>query len=177
MKYRKNKTASSISKVQLSTVGILCTVVLGFPASAIADTDRFLNIGLEGGISTPIENSEYGGHISIRSSLVNVLWRGGRDKLVPKNWQGGYVRAEWRPQSYRAILGYGHSALFTETGLEYGLILGTGQANNFAYGGEVSLYVTRGLAALYIRESAVMDDELQWQTDVGLRVQFPIRVD
>ena len=74
-------------------------------------------------------------------------------------------------------MGYGHSALFTETGLEYGLILGTGQANNFAYGGEVSLYVTRGLAALYIRESAVMDDELQWQTDVGLRVQFPIRVD
>ena len=106
-----------------------------------------------------------------------VRWRGGRDKLNPKSWLGGYARAELNSQGYRAVLGYGHSAFFTQTGVEYGLILANGQDDGFGYGGELSLYRTNGLSALYIRESVVMNEGLQWQTDVGMRFQFPIRID
>ena len=173
---KKHPTNHKIN-ARSSMIVILWGALLSLPSKASADTDRFLNLGAEGGLSTPAGESSFGGHISIRSSMVKVLWRGGRDKLVPKKWQGGYLRAEWNPQGYRAVLGYGHSALFTQTGLEYGLILATGQEDGFGYGGEVSLYTTTGLAALYIRESVVMDDDLQWQTDIGVRVQFPISID
>ena len=156
-------------------ISFFITLVI-LSSSAIADTDRFFNIGLEGGLSVPAGESDYGGHISIRSSLVKIRWRGGRDKLTPQNWQGGYARAEWNPQGSRAVLGYGHS-LFGRTGLEYGLLLASGQNSRFGYGGEASLYVTTGLAALYIRESVVMDGDLQWQTNAGIRVQFPINID
>jgi hypothetical protein len=164
-------------KVSLSMSVMLWIAVFCLPNLASADTDRFLNLGAEGGLSTPTGSSDFGGHISIRGSLVNVNWRGGRDKLVPKKWLGGYARAEWNPQGHRAVLGFGHSALFTQTGLEYGLLLATGQNDGLGYGGEISLYTTTGLAALYIRESVVVDEDLYWQTDVGVRVQFPIKID
>ena len=171
----KSKVNHEFSKIKAYIMGFFIALII-IPSSASADTDRFFNLGLEGGLCTPAGESDYGGHISIRSSLVKIHWLRGRDKLVPKNWQGGYVRAEWNPQGSRAVLGYGHS-LFGRTGLEYGLLLAAGQNSSFGYGGEASLYATTGLAALYIRESVVMDGDLQWQTNIGVRVQFPISID
>ena len=174
--YIQNKSNHEYSKIGSSIIGVLFAVLLVLPSSVKADTDRFFNLGLEGGLAVPEGASDFGGHISIRTSLVKIRWLGGRDKLTPKSWQGGYARAEWNPQGSRAVLGYGHS-LFKQTGLEYGLLLADGQNSNFGYGGEVSLYTTTGLAAIYIRENVVMDGDWQWQTNIGIRVQFPINVD
>ena len=172
-----NRVINRLGKSGGSLFGIFLAFLLSIPTPASADTDRFLNLGLEGGLSIPNSDSSFGGHISVRSSLVKVYWRGGRDKITPKKWMGGYARAELNPQGYRAVLGYGHSAFFTQTGLEYGLFVASGQEAGFGYGAEMSLYTTTGLAALYIRESVVMHETPQWQTDVGVRVQFPLRID
>ena len=151
-------------------VGIFLSIFLIIPTSAIAST--YLNLGLEGGLTVPNLNSSFGGHVSVRSSLVKVHWVG-PEKSTPKEWKGGYVRAEFNPQGHRAVLGYGHSAFFMLTGLEYGLFLTRGQKEELNYGGELSLYTTLGVAALYIRESVIMYESPQWQTDIGIRLQFP----
>lgn len=157
-------------KAHISLVGFFLSIFLIIPTSAIAST--YLNLGLEGGLTVPNLNSSFGGHVSVRSSLVKVHWVG-PEKSTPKEWKGGYVRAEFNPQGHRAVLGYGHSAFFMLTGLEYGLFLTRGQKEELNYGGELSLYTTLGVAALYIRESVIMYESPQWQTDIGIRLQFP----
>lgn len=157
-------------KAHILLVGIFLSISLIIPTSAIART--YLNLGLEGGLTVPNVNSSFGGHISVRSSLVKVRWTG-PENSTPEEWRGGYVRAEFNPQGHRAVLGYGHSAFFMLTGLEYGLFLTRGQNEDFDYGGELSLYTTLGVAALYIRESVIMYETPQWQTDIGIRLQFP----
>ena len=173
--YRRTKTLKKLShnvwvKASISFVGSLLSVLLIIPTSAIAST--YLNFGLEGGLTVPNSNSSFGGHISVRSSLVKVHWVG-PESSTPKEWKGGYVRAEFNPQGHRAVLGYGHSAFFMLAGLEYGLFVTRGQNEDLDYGGELSLYTTLGIAALYIRESVIMHESPQWQTDIGIRLQFP----
>ena len=89
--------------------------------------------------------------------------------MTPKKWRGGYVRAEFNPQGHRAVLEYGHSAFFMFSGLEYGGFVARRQDEGLGYGGEISLYTTMGIAALYI----IMYESPQWQTDIGIRLQFP----
>ena len=175
-KTHKNRVHNVSFMANVSIVGIFLSTLLIIPISASAGPNNYFNLGLEGGLTIPTSNSSFGGHISVRSSLVKVHW-GGRENMTPKKWRGGYVRAELNPQGHRAVLGYGHSAFFTLTGLEYGLLIARGQDESLGYGGEVSLYTTTGFAALYIRESVIMYEAPQWQTDIGVRVQFPIKIE
>ena len=166
-----NRLSLNVSvKARISLVGSLLSVFLITPTSAIAST--YLNFGLEGGLTVPNSNSSFGGHVSVRSSLVKVRWVG-PEKSTPEEWRGGYLRAEFNPQGHRAVLGYGHSAFFMLTGLEYGVFVTRGQNEDLDYGGELSLYTTLGFAALYIRESVIMYESPQWQTDIGVRIQLP----
>ena len=110
----------------------------------------------------------------MRTSFARLNTTPNIRNLKPLKWRGGYLRYERNLQGSRVGFGYGHSASKSILGLEYGVILSPGTTRAVDYGVEINGLFTLGLLGVYIRESVVLDDDLRWQTDVGLRLQISI---
>ena len=112
-----------------------------------------------------------GGHLALRASLVSVI---GRNRLPwPEAWFGGYARFQHGLRGSRVAIGAGHSLRLPFIGLEGGLVVARDEGEDFGVGGELTMVVTAGFIALYVRESLIDRDSNRWQTDVGLRLNFP----
>ena len=151
--------------------------LFGFALStAHAEVDGiFLNVGVEGGGSLVFDDRvDFGGHVAGRFSFVLIDWLSEVKYFGPTEWIGGYGRFEHNTNGFRGVLGLGHSTDVRFIGVEYGVVLAPGKTQTVAYGAEAATFLTFGLGALYIRESVLVDEQAVWQTDIGLRLQFPI---
>ncbi|MEC9072214.1 MAG: hypothetical protein VX938_07540, partial [Myxococcota bacterium] len=159
----------------VTTVALLLSGLLG-PSSAHASDLQF-NLGVEGGPSVAQTPSKKGGHIALRTSVVELdfAWSWGRS-IFPRQWLGAYGRLERNVQDSRAVIGVGHS-LPTGGGIlgvESGLVFARDGVGRLGGGAELTGFFTLGVGALYVRRSYVHTETGRWQTDVGLRLLLPL---
>jgi len=71
-KQKTHRVKNTVWSFGSSIAGFLCATLLVLPSSASADTDWFLNLGVEGGLSKTAGEASVDVPLSIRGSLA---WR------------------------------------------------------------------------------------------------------
>ena len=161
--------------VRASAVTLLLGGLL-WSSSAHASELQF-NLGAEGGFSTAHAPSKKGGHLALRTSVVELdLAHGWGRSMYPRGWLGAYGRLELNVQDSRAVIGVGHSLPIGVgiLGVESGLVFARDGVGRLGGGAELTGFFTVGVAALYVRQSYVHTEAGRWQTDVGLRLLMPL---